>query len=697
MSTVFGKYEFIERLGLGGMAEVFLARTKGVGGFEKQLAIKRLLPQYTEDQQTVDLLADEARITVKLTHPNIVQVYDFGQVDDAYFIAMEYIDGLDLKTLVQIDDDHSRPLPLDVALHVTISLLEGLDFAHKRKDELGDPLGIIHRDVSPHNVLISRQGQIKLTDFGVARARISVHVSVVGDIRGKFSYMPPEQACGGEIDQRVDIFAAGAILYELLCGVQPFRSTSTGEQMKLLTSKVAPPSSLVSGLPESLDAATLRSLATNPADRFESAHDFAEELRHQLHALGADRMAAQQSLIRLVDERYAETALEDDNDDAPPDPFEDSDPGGDFIFPDQIAAQAQTAQKGEIEERPETLYDDDGLRSVPSVSFSDALLHEAARHKAEQPVYVAPDRSEDRTAVVKLHDPAVAPATNAAAMPLAYAKTAIQMIPPEVAPRNARERDSDPTRIRFNPLGEEPAFAALSGHDVEDAPTARETPASAIDGPAPRVSRTKARRRHERMQEEEPEDSMTAVQIGLPEFRDAPSLFASTEAPEHLSPDDALLALDSDHGSSPPLGKPTFEVPHQKHHRPEGLSDRRKTPDDDASARNAKPDAAAQAPKGRYAMSRLPSESRDPEAPRAHGTHPPHDQRSSLRRGDVSSDGFTTTPQEPLQDKDLQDRGEARPTNELEPPKATRIRIPSRWLGWALIGSAVVIGIVIAI
>ena len=304
----FGRYTLVERLGYGGMAEVFLARTTSIAGFEKLLAIKRLLPFCTEDRQTVDLLADEARITVQLTHPNIVQVFDFGQVDEVYYIAMEYVEGLDLKSLIQIDDYHSTPLPTDVALFVTCAILDALEFAHNRRDAAGKALGIIHRDVSPHNVLVSQHGQVKLTDFGVARAEISSHVSVVGDIRGKFSYMPPEQACGGEIDHRIDIFATGAVLYELLSGRAPFRSTSSGEQMSLLHKRLVPPSAFRRELPGTLDELTLRALRLEPERRFQSAKDFADSLRREMRRSHTDPLGPQPKLAALVAERSAARA-----------------------------------------------------------------------------------------------------------------------------------------------------------------------------------------------------------------------------------------------------------------------------------------------------------------------------------------------------------------------------------------------------
>ena len=306
----FGKYTLLSRLGSGGMAEVFLARAQSIGGFQKLLAIKRLLPFCTQDQETVDLLADEARITVRLTHPNIVQVFDFGRVADSYYIAMEYVDGLDLKSLVRIDELTSEPMDPKLALYVTGCVLEALYFAHTQSDGNGTSLGIIHRDVSPHNVLISRHGEVKLTDFGVARAAISSHVTRVGDIRGKFSYMPPEQVWGGEIDHRIDIFAAGAVFYELLSGRQPYRAASADEQLQLLRLDMPPPSVLRPGLPPALDAICMRALDKDPAKRFASAGEFAAELRDQTARWGGPMLPPTALLAALVEQRLAQQAAE---------------------------------------------------------------------------------------------------------------------------------------------------------------------------------------------------------------------------------------------------------------------------------------------------------------------------------------------------------------------------------------------------
>jgi serine/threonine protein kinase len=297
----FGPYQLLHRLGRGGMAEVFLARTSSASGAGKLVALKRLLPGCARDRHLVQLLIDEARINAQLYHPNIVNVFDFISVDDSYGLVMEYVQGVDLRTLVPAHD-RRRPLRLDVTLRVLVGLLDALDYAHKKCDQNGQPIGIVHRDVTPHNILVSRHGQPKLTDFGVARAAISSHQSRIGDIRGKFSYMPPEQAVGGKIDQRVDIFAAGAVLYELATGQQPFRAVDSARQLFLLERGVAPPSALLPTLPRELDAIVTRAMAPRAEDRFSSAQEFALELRDLMgRRYAADLSASVHRLADLVE------------------------------------------------------------------------------------------------------------------------------------------------------------------------------------------------------------------------------------------------------------------------------------------------------------------------------------------------------------------------------------------------------------
>ncbi|MBP9112107.1 MAG: protein kinase [Polyangiaceae bacterium] len=212
----FGPYELVDRIAMGGMAEVFLARREGARGFQKLVAVKRILPQYSADQDFVAMFVDEARVSAQLSHPNIVQVFDFGEVEGGLYMAMEYVQGTTVSKLVRGAHKKGFQVPLEVTLHVITSVLRGLDHAHRAVDEDGEPLNIIHRDVSPGNILVDVAGAVKLTDFGIARAREIERRTDVGQLKGKLGYMSPEQVLGLDLDPRSDLFTVGIILAEML-------------------------------------------------------------------------------------------------------------------------------------------------------------------------------------------------------------------------------------------------------------------------------------------------------------------------------------------------------------------------------------------------------------------------------------------------------------------------------------------------
>ncbi len=212
----FGRYLLQQRLGRGGMAEVFRATVDGPGGFSRPVAIKRILPEYSQDEWFTRMIADEARIVSRLAHPNIVQILDAGEVDGSWYIAFELVDGTDLFQLLQRIYSRGQALPQAYACHIAAEVAAGLDHAHSRRDEHGQPLGIVHRDVSPQNVLLSWLGEVKLGDFGIARARQRTSETQAGTIKGKIYYMSPEQARGETVDHRSDLFAVGILLYETL-------------------------------------------------------------------------------------------------------------------------------------------------------------------------------------------------------------------------------------------------------------------------------------------------------------------------------------------------------------------------------------------------------------------------------------------------------------------------------------------------
>src|SRR5256885_4362879 len=209
----FGKYQLIRKIGTGGMAEVYLARTTVAQGLNKTLVIKKIHSAYARSKQFVTMFVDEAKIALGLNHPNIIQVFDFGAVGDTYFLAMEYVEGIDLLRLLQEAARARVRLPYGISAYIVQQVVKGLDYAHRKTDEFGQPLGIVHRDISPQNILLSWDGGVKIVDFGIARAR-DVHEEQ-GVIKGKFAYMSPEQARGDAVDCRSDVFAAGVGLVGL--------------------------------------------------------------------------------------------------------------------------------------------------------------------------------------------------------------------------------------------------------------------------------------------------------------------------------------------------------------------------------------------------------------------------------------------------------------------------------------------------
>ena len=338
----FGNYKLLRLLGKGGMAEVFLARARSIGGFEKLVAIKRLLPPFNIDNQILSMLADEARLSVWLTHPNIVQVLDFGRAGKTYYIAMEFVDGCDLCDLIRPEGrTPGRPLPMPTALYTMVQVAEALDFAHRRRNDRGERLGVIHRDVSPHNVLISKEGQVKLADFGLARASISVHHSHAGVIRGKFSYMPKEQAHGRDIDHRIDLFGAGVTLYEALTGVKPYSATTLAQQLYQLEQPVPPPSALVPDIPEEIDDLTMQAMSPDPGDRYQTAADLAEDLRAALLQVSTFAQEEKQ-LTALVKNSLAARGIQPTPDPLPNMSLVDIPLTDDNLIADELRAVQQT-------------------------------------------------------------------------------------------------------------------------------------------------------------------------------------------------------------------------------------------------------------------------------------------------------------------------------------------------------------------
>lgn len=268
----FGRYFLIDKIAVGGMAEVFKAKSFSHGGFEKLLVIKRILQHLSDSEEFVDMFIDEAKISVELQHPNIVQIYDFGRIAENHFIAMECVEGKDVKGILRKLAERRKLLPMEYAVYIAHEMCKGLDYAHKRTDMQGNPLGIIHRDVSPSNILVSYSGEVKVADFGIAKAQISAYNTKGGVLKGKFEYMSPEQASGEDLNHQSDVFATGIILHEMLTGRRLFKTDSdikTLERIKAVD--VKPPSALNPGIPKRLDDIVMKALSQDRATRFPDA------------------------------------------------------------------------------------------------------------------------------------------------------------------------------------------------------------------------------------------------------------------------------------------------------------------------------------------------------------------------------------------------------------------------------------------
>ena len=281
------RYRVIEKVAAGGMAEVFRAESAGLEGFKKTVAIKRVLPHLSQKKEFIGMFLDEARLSAALSHSNVVQVFDIGVGDDTYFIVMEFVDGANLKAVIEHRKQLGRPLPLEVSCHIALRICEGLAYAHEVLDALGQPLGIVHRDVSPPNVLITRHGEVKVVDFGLAKANSQLEASQPGIIKGKFSYLSPEAALGEEVDQRTDIFATGIILWEMITGTRLFLGeTDLGTVRQVQAARVPPLAQYVRDVPPALEHIIAQALARDPRARYQTARDLGRDLNRVLFQMG---------------------------------------------------------------------------------------------------------------------------------------------------------------------------------------------------------------------------------------------------------------------------------------------------------------------------------------------------------------------------------------------------------------------------
>jgi serine/threonine protein kinase/Tfp pilus assembly protein PilF len=307
----FGKYQLLDKIAVGGMAEMFRAKLTGAQGFEKLIAVKKILPNLSGEENLVTAFIDEAKLAALLHHENIIQIYDFGSMDDQYFIAMEYLFGKDLRTITRTARKKDLALGMENILYIISRICAGLDYSHNLKDLQGKPLNIIHRDINPQNILITYEGQVKIIDFGIAKAASHNTQTKENLIKGKLAYMSPEQANGQQIDHRSDIFSTGIILYELLAARRMF----SGETMHVLSlvreAQYDPPEEVIPDLPSKLNAILRQALAKDPDDRYKNAGEMLADIEEFMYELSLHPNARTFTgyMKELFEEEYAEEEL----------------------------------------------------------------------------------------------------------------------------------------------------------------------------------------------------------------------------------------------------------------------------------------------------------------------------------------------------------------------------------------------------
>ncbi len=305
VGSTANNYQILARLAVGGMAEIFLARGASAAGVERYCVLKRILRNRASDVHFVRMFLDEARLAAQLNHPNVAQVYDIGKLADSYFFTMEYVHGETVRAVLQRARSLRRELPLAAVPTVTAGTAAGLHHAHERLGLDGRPLGIVHRDVSPSNLMVSYEGGVKVVDFGVAKAADRMSETRSGTVKGKISYLSPEQCRGAPVDRRTDLFALGIVMWEMVTGERLYRRASDFENMSAIVNEPTPlPSTRRRGLPPEVDAVVMRLLAKDPAERYQTADELVESLEQVAVATGA--MISSSSLGRLLREMFGQ-------------------------------------------------------------------------------------------------------------------------------------------------------------------------------------------------------------------------------------------------------------------------------------------------------------------------------------------------------------------------------------------------------
>lgn len=311
----FGRYFLVDKLATGGMAEIYKAKTFGVDGFEKHLAIKRILPHCSVDKEFISMLVDEAKLSVLLSHTNIVQVYDLGKVGEDYFISMEFIDGVNLRQVLNKLREKDQKLAEELAVYIISEMCKGLDYAHSKTDTDGKPLKIVHRDISPQNILVSYEGEVKIVDFGIAKAAMNISQTMAGILKGKISYMSPEQALGKKIDHQTDVYSSGLLFYEILTGEKFFTGETQFEVLKKIRTTRLNENSFPENINPELRKILAKALAYYTRDRYQTAGDMQIDLTRYLYTTYSDFTPRKLSKLikKLFEDELAERKARAEN------------------------------------------------------------------------------------------------------------------------------------------------------------------------------------------------------------------------------------------------------------------------------------------------------------------------------------------------------------------------------------------------
>jgi serine/threonine-protein kinase len=362
-----GKYTLVRKLATGGMAEVFLARADGPMGFQKKCVVKRILPHFNDDERFIQMFLAEARLAAELNHPNLVQIFDFGQHNGQYYLAMEFIDGPNTRSLNQAVRKATGAMDFAVAARLIATAAEGLHFAHELRDENGTFLNLVHRDISPDNILVSRNGAVKVVDFGIAKASTQPHLTKSGMIKGKMAYMPPEQLARDPLDRRADLFALGIVLYEMITGGMPFDATSEVSIIQAIMS-VKPLERVEVYRPDcpvELQAIVMRCLEKDRERRYPSCRELQTDLEAFIQSTG--KVVGTREIAALVSSLFAEAETSTSGPKLSP-----SQSGSDAMTRPSGSGSVKRSQSASIEVVPE----DFSQPSVTSTGLSGTALRE---------------------------------------------------------------------------------------------------------------------------------------------------------------------------------------------------------------------------------------------------------------------------------------------------------------------------------